>query len=234
MLKEIISPIKLKINQVNTLEEASRIFCEEIYTKFEQPIVLIRIFASIPYGLLPNEKKGFVVNLLRSAESKSLVKNDTKVLTLLGTYGKNPEWNLPSLSKGHIAIPLLSGSFIESIPMMNGLFNQLGVDLSFDKNSDSKNKNTSAFSGIFYIKSANQEVDDKGRKIIANQEFVRRYNVKSVFGFGGGYIASNDFFTSIVFLSEQIKRSSAETLSLLGNNFKMVTKNLVSEERYFN
>lgn len=163
-----------------------------------------------------------------------MVKSDTKILALLGTYGKNHEWSSPTLSKGHAAIPLLSGSFIESIPMMNGLFNQLGVNLSFDKTNDSNKKNSSSFSGIFYIKNASQEVDDKGRKIIANQEFVRKYDVKSVFGFGGGYMESNEFFTSIVFLSEQIKRSSAETLSLLGNNFKMATKELVGQERYFN
>lgn len=230
VLKRVINPIEIKIKGVNTYSDASQIFCDDIYKEFEESIVLVRVFLSIPYNLLPEKKQDFVKNLLGSGENRSLLKNETKMLTLMGTYGENKEWNSAHLSRGHIAIPLLSESFIEAIPMMNGLLNQLGFNWSSEKTKDYSNeKSSSAFSGIFYIKNASQEVDDKGRKIIANQEFVQRYHVKSVLGFGGGYIGSDNFFTAIAFLNEEISRSSAETFSLIGNNFKMATKDFIGE-----
>ncbi|MFH0940065.1 MAG: hypothetical protein V1899_12410 [Planctomycetota bacterium] len=58
---------------------------------------------------------------MKSADSKNiahLVKNETLVLSLMGTRGDEPAWNDRRSSAGHIGIPLASADFINKIPMM--------------------------------------------------------------------------------------------------------------------
>lgn len=197
ILKDLVGLIQQRIRNVNTFEEASQSFCEEIYKAFPQSVVLVRIFVTVPYGRLTEKNKGFVKNLLNNTKDQSLLKDDTKILSLSGTYGKNDKWNSRLLSKGHVRIPLTSETFIRNISMMNRLFQQLGVDLSLSESSREKTK--SSFSGLFYVKDAKNEVDEKGRNVIANIEFVQKYGIHSVFGFGGKYLESTDFFSAIVF-----------------------------------
>lgn len=229
VLKELINPIEQKIKNVYTYEEASRIFCEEMYKVFSSDITLVRVFLTIPYGKLPEKNKSFVRELLGS--NQSLLHDDTKVLSLVGTHGKENDWNSRLTSKGHVGIPLISKEFIKEIPMINGLLGQLGIDLSFDKKSTADSKST--FSGLFYVKDAKSEVDELGRHIIANNAFVKKYDVKSVFGFGGGYLGHSDFFTTIFFLNSSIKMGPAENLALTGNSFKMATRSFMDNGKCF-
>ncbi|MDR3602400.1 MAG: hypothetical protein P4L49_18255 [Desulfosporosinus sp.] len=231
-MKEIVGPIELQLSQMRTYEEASQFFCQSLYNMFPNAIVLARIFVSVPYEKLPESNKKVVQDIIRNTKKQADLRSDTKILSLVGTYGEKNEWNSRLLSKGHVGIPLISKSFIAGIPMMNRLLERLGIDYE-NETSDNRNTRKSSFSGLFYVKNSENEVDSLGRHIITNQEFVRNYQVKSVFGFGGSYINQTDFYTAIVFLKEQVNLGSAETIALVGGNFKMATKELMKVGQIF-
>jgi hypothetical protein len=90
-----------------------------------------------------------------------------------------------------------------------------------------------SISGVFYVKDAETEVDNKGRKIIAAQDFVKEEKVKTVFGIGGGYFKTPLFFTNVIFLREFIEKQMAEQFMLQASKFKIATTGLVLNGKIF-
>ena len=114
------------------LEESAQVLMDLLYERFSESIILTRLFATVPYGKLPAANKQFVDNLANSAGITDLIKDTTLVLSLLGTRGKEPEWDNRRSSQGHVGIPLASADFIDAIPMMSRLLKELGLDLALD------------------------------------------------------------------------------------------------------
>lgn len=234
MLKEVMTSIEKNFRKATTLEQASQIFCKEIYTQFDS-VVLVRIFATIPFGRLPAKHKAFVERSLIDISDKRLINDDTQVLSLLGTYGRNSKWNRIALSKGHLGIPLISHSFIDSIPMSSRLLKEMGLDISFVEKDSQIITKVSTISGTFFIEDAKTEIDDQGRKIISNQQFVQEYGIESVFGFGGHYfLTTKEFFSAVIFLDEKISKQTASTIASIGDTFKSATRPFIASRKYFN
>ena len=180
------------VRGTGSFEEAAQKYTTIISQNFKGSIVLIRLFATVPYGNLPLQNKNFVDKLANSKGVGQMIHDQTLVLSLLGTSGVRPDWNNCKNSQGHIGIPLVSAEFIDAIPMMSRLLKQLGMGLDWiDSNDTQLVKHTiGSISGVFFVPDAATEVDLKGRKIIVAQDFVDTYNVKTVFGFGGGIYRS--------------------------------------------
>lgn len=223
------------VSVCSTLEEAAQCYMSILYENLSESIILARLFATIPFKELPLENKDFVMNIARSAGVAELVKEWTMVLTLLGTRGSKPEWNDPHKSKGHVGIPLASSDFIDRIPMMSRLLKQLGAGIDWINSNDTEivAKTFKSISGVFYVLDAKTEVDSRGRKIIAAQNFVESENVKTVFGIGGCYMGSFLFFTTIIFVREYLDKHVVERFMLQANKFKTATLNLVNEGKIF-
>jgi hypothetical protein len=119
--------------------------------------------------------------------------------------------------------------------MMSRLLYQLGAGIDWIDENDTKIV-TDIFkniNGVFYVKDAETEVDLKGRKIIAAQDFVKEKKVKTVFGIGGCYVKTPLFFTTIIFLREFIEKEMAEQFMLQASKFKIATMGLVVNGRIF-
>jgi hypothetical protein len=138
-------------------------------------------------------------------------------------------------SQGHVGIPLASADFIESIPMMSRLLKELGVPLDWIEQSDTEivAKTIGRISGLFYVPEARSTVDNKGRNIIAAQDFVSEYGVRTVFGFGGGYTLSQTFLAIIVFSREPVAKETAQRFMALVNSIKIATYDRVRNNRIF-
>ncbi|MGA8240235.1 MAG: hypothetical protein WB818_06640, partial [Desulfobacterales bacterium] len=74
---------------------------------------------------------------------------------------------------------------------------------------------------------------NKGRKIIAAQDFVEEEKVKTVFGVGGCYLGTSLFFTTIVFVREFVDKDMVERFMLQANKFKTATLRLVIKGKIF-
>jgi len=68
--KEWVNDLDRKILTVNALpylEDASQRFAELMYEQFPKSVVLSRVFATIPFGMLPDFRQNFVLKLSESA-----------------------------------------------------------------------------------------------------------------------------------------------------------------------
>ena len=224
-LKNLQNKIIKVVSGSDSFEEAAQRYTAAIYEELKDSIVLIRVFVTIPYGNLPAENKAFVDKLAASKGVSQLVNDQTPVLSLLGTSGVEPAWNDRKRSQGHVGIPLVSVDFIDAIPMMSRLLRQLGLGLEWIDKEDTKlvTQTTGRAKGVFWVPDAVTEVDQQVRKIIAAQDFVATYGVKSVFGFGGGYIGTRTFYVAIIFLREAIEKNQAEQFAALMSHFKSLT-----------
>jgi hypothetical protein len=227
--------IEYDIRNCTCLEDAAQKYTDLMYEEFKDSIVLVRFFATLPFKNLPAPNQRFVTNLAASAGISSLIDDQTLVLSLLGTRGEEDAWNNRRNSRGHVGIPLASGDFIEAIPMMSRLLKELGLGLDWIDSGDTEivAKTVGGMAGVFYVPDARTTVDQKGRKIIAAQDFVSAYDVKTVFGIGGGYLTGYVFITNIVFTRETIEKRQTERFMPVVNTFKTGTIRMVSGNKIF-
>ena len=224
------------LKDCGSLEEAAQKYIDTIYKEFEESLVLLRMFLSVPYSELPRFNQDFVTNLVEEKGIAPELKDDTPVLSLIGTRGEEPEWNERRKSKGHIGIPLVSTGFIEEIPMVSRLLSDLGLNLNLIINPDSglDIDVSSDIAGIFFVEDAKESTDSKKRKIIPMQNFVKAYNVCTVFGIGGRYMLGGNNIVSIIFFTkEKFSKAIAKPFESLINRFKISTVKHVLQQRIF-
>ena len=216
------------------LQEAAQKCARLLYEEFRESVVLARVFVTLPFQDLSTPVKTFVTGLADAKGLLPLLRDDTPVLSLLGTYGAEPEWNDRLRSRGHLGIPLLSSSFIESIPMVARMMSDMGIGSEwFDKlEPDILVRSLGRAAGVFYVRDAKTWLDRQNRKIVSAQDFVEAHDVKTVFGLGGSYL-NGSFVTVIIFTRETLEQSQVESFMSLVNTFKGATIGLVMRGSLF-
>ena len=221
-LGELKQSLKEALKPCTSFEMAAQESINILYREFEDSVKLARLYATTTTNNLPAELRR-VVSTLGEAQP-----ND-QMLVLFGTRGVLPDWNTRQGSRGHAVIPLLSSSFIQSLPMLAGLFTSLGVNLGqFDTRATSKGESLwGGLASIFYVKDAATERDHLGRLLIPSQDFVAAHQIKTVFGVGSSYI-SGQFMTTLFFCHETIPREQIEQFVGLVSVIKLSTHSLIS------
>jgi hypothetical protein len=102
------------------------------------------------------------------------LRDNTPVLSLVGTRRRQRDWNSRFDSQGHVGIPLASADFVDSIPMIARLLKELGpsIELAQDLDTAIVTQSIGSVVGLFYVDDARTAVDQNGRKIIAAHDFV--------------------------------------------------------------
>ena len=118
-----------------------------------------------------------------------------KCLTLMATVGQAAAWNSRFLSQGHRAVPLPSPEIVEKAPMIAQLIKELGLELSslLEPSPDVVKALAGKRHGVFHV-----EMLSGSPYIPAENEFVEKFGIRSVLGFGG-VLASGDLFAVILF-----------------------------------
>ncbi len=235
-LKTLQDSISDQVHKTGTLEEAAQTYTNMLQKQLHESVVLARFFATVLYGFLPPDIKDKVLIMATEAGIASEITDKSLILTLLGTTGKKERWCSRKESSGHTGIPLVSSTFIKQIPMMSRLLHELGAGLEWidDGDTDMVIRTSGKSSGIFYVKQAGDETDSQGRKIISAQDFVQEEHIETVIGIGGGYLGTNTFFTTILFLNEEIDKELASKFMLQTNLFKTATMGIVYANKLFN
>ena len=130
--------LESKIQEADSLEEASQELAASLHKKFEESAVLARVFVTVPYEALPSANRKFVDNLADSAGARSGIRPSTPVLSLVGTYGQDSNWQDRRNSEGHVGIPLISSAFVDAIPMISRLIQELGLALEWVDSHDTE------------------------------------------------------------------------------------------------
>jgi|1186.fasta_scaffold208742_1 hypothetical protein len=196
-----------------TARRISRLLYDELQTpNGDRACALVRCYKTHPFGALPADLQRFAGN----ASGEDAMGESTRCLTLLASAGSEPHWNARSSSKGHQAIPLASPQMVEQAPMIAALIRDFGLELADVTNPKPENmRNSEGKSfGIFHVEHAVGSA-----AIPAQEEFVGRYAVQSVVGFGGS-LASGDLFAVILFSRVRVSAESAERFRTLALDVK--------------
>ena len=159
--------------------------------------------------------------LARAKEIRPLLLPQTPVLSLLGTRGVKTAWNDRRLSEAHVGIPLVSLSFVDSIPMISRLIRELDSKFEWLGNDEQFVQKVlgGGSAGLFFVDDARTAVDAQGRRVIAARDFVRDNDIKTVFGIGRNF-GQGAMFVQILFLRELVPRARALKLMPLANAFR--------------
>lgn len=207
-----------------TLGEAGDRVVQYFHSRFvddeqRSAFALVRLFKTHAFSDLDENLKRFARGIAPDADQIS----NMRCLVLLATAGDLPAWNSRHESRGHKAIPLVSEQVVEKAPMIAQLIRQFGVKIStvlqpdpsllLDANQNSDN--------VFYVPQA-----AGSPYIVAQEEFVSRYRIVSVVGFGG-MLPSGDLFATILFSKIPISPETADMFKVLGLNLKLAILPLV-------
>ena len=226
--------VRVALKGCTSLEQAAQTLAKKVYTTFQSSTVLARVYATVAYGRLPPDVRGFVDALPATTSGEAPLTDATPCLSLLGTYGLEPAWQSRRMSRGHLAIPLLSRELVEATPMIARLFKDLGIDLAWIDNptSDLSRALVGGFNGVFFVQDAATAKDAKSNFVIPAQPFVAQQKIKTVFGMGGFYMQGT-MVAIILFTREQLSRMQAERFSALSGILKVATNTHVVAGRLF-
>lgn len=209
----VIKKIEREVTLAAPFEQVAQRCCDAFYETFQESVVLVRLFVTLPYGYLPADEQAFADGVARKKNVAEAILPKTPVLTLLGTRGTNPSWNDRRVSASYRAIPLVSVALVESMPMTAALFRTIDPSLAWLAAKDPQIIEKawgSGPAGLFFVDDAAQSLDAQGRKIIPVQDFVKEYEVKTVFGIARGY-RDGVLFAMLVFLRHSMNRERGRT-----------------------
>jgi hypothetical protein len=233
-IKILWQELEPEVSRAAFLEQAAQTVTRGLFESYAGSVALARAFVTVPLDGLPDSNQAWVRGLAGRAGVESALEPSTPILSLIGSYGAEESWRDRRRSEGHVGIPLVSASFVDGIPMVARLLQQLGMELDWLGRGDTDiiARVLGSSSGVFFVAEAAQETDRKGRKVIAAQEFVARHRIRSVFGFGGAYFGGS-IITFILFCTRAIERTVAQRFAPLVNLFKAATVSLAGSTSVF-
>ncbi len=200
-----------------TFEASAQRVCRFLYDELrdadgERQCALVRCYKTHSFGSLEPELQSFA----RTAMGVQRPWSTMKCLTLMATVGESAAWNSRHLSRGHRAIPLPSPEIVEKAPMISQLIKEFGLELSslLEPSPRVVRELAGKRHGVFHVEAALGS-----RYIPAQQEFVVRFAIRSVLGFGG-ILASGDLFAVILFATVHVSQGSADRFKTLALDVK--------------
>jgi len=200
-----------------TLEASAQRVCRFFYDELrdahgDRQCALVRCYKTHPFGSLDADLQTFARRLLAAANPEP----DMKCLTLMATTGQAAAWNSTVLSKGHRAIPLPSPEIVEKAPMISQLIKEMGIELTtvLRPSPEVVRELAGKRHGVFYVQ------DALGSPYIpAQDDFVVRFGIESVVGFGG-MLPMGDLFAVILFSTVRVPPESADRFKSLALDVK--------------
>lgn len=210
--------------EMTTVPEAAQAIVQYLYEECGHPeaarsCALIRFYKTYALRDLEPRLQAFAKAQLGSVEGSGRM----KCLTLVATIGQEPQWCDPRQSVGHQAIPLPSAQIVEGAPMIAQLIREMGLDITEVLAPDKELIKASAGKSynVFHVEQA------LGSPYIPAQEnFVKRYGIRSVLGFGG-LVGDGEFFAVIMFSRGSIPPASATRFRNIALDVKAVVHPLV-------
>lgn len=204
----------------DSVEDAARSITEYLYAECEnsetaaKSCALVRFYKTYPYRDLEPRLQEFARKQLGGPPAS----DSMKCLTLLATIGQEARWCDPRQSAGHQAVPLPSPQLVEEAPMIAQLIRGMGMDIAevLSPPGNVMHEREGKTYNVFHVE------DARGSAFIpAQTEFVERYGVRSVLGFGG-LVGDGELFAVIMFARDPIPASSAARFRNIALDVKAV------------
>jgi hypothetical protein len=232
-IRQLNQQVREALKSSSSFEEAAQTTVDILYATFPSSLALVRLYLTVPYQQLQKPIQQFVQALISTKAPDASLISQSQILTLFGTRGAQPEWDNRRSSNGHKGIPLLSSSFVSTIPMLAALLKELGADLTWlDTKKEFLGKSLGGnLASVFYVADAATTKDEHSRLVIPAQDFVATQKVKTVFGVGGSYV-NGQILTMIFFCKEYLSKEQAEQFIVLANVIKAATVSLLSKQLF--
>ncbi len=182
--------------------------------------VLVRCFQTAPFARLPLEYQYAAEELLEQTASHP----ELRCLALLATVGERQVWNDVATSVNHQSIPLPSVEVVRRAPMISRLLEQMGVPEEWVVatvedgrlgSATMRIKEATDLFNVFHI----EEAEDSPF-LPAQDDFVKRYGVRSVVGVGG-LLPDGELFVVILFSRVAVSRELAEMFRSLAESVRL-------------
>ncbi len=210
----LVAALRKRGAECSSAREYAQQVCELLHASFVGPdglpqTALVRLYTTTRVQDLPPGERPDLPG-------------DTTCLTLLGTAGRQPEWNDRARSVGHKVLPLVHPEQVAQMPMIAGLLEQLGVDVAALTGAGDQVMLPISTDRcrIFYVPDA---VDSP---LIPAQDFVREHGIVSAVGFGGA-LMGGDVFAVVLFSTVPITRPSAELFETVALSLGLAALDLV-------
>ncbi len=212
--------IRQAASTATSVEDAAQAIIEYLYTECGHPdsaaqsCALVRFYKTYPFRELEPRLQDFARQQLRGVEPS----DGMKCLTLLATIGQEAKWCDRRQSVGHQAVPLPSAQIVEEAPMIAQLIRGMGLEISdvLEPSASVLHESLGKTYNVFHVQEA-----AGSQYIPAQTEFVERYGVRSVLGFGG-LIGDGDLFAVIMFARGPIPVDSAARFRNIALDVKAV------------
>ena len=196
----------------SSMEDAAQAIVGYLYSSLidkqtdEPALALVRLYKTHRFDELEPDLRSFAV----ASSPDGQVAPNAPCLTLLATVGSEPSWNDRRLSRAHKAIPLHNSSAIAALPMIYQLTRELGFEAHevVRPNPDLFHATAGRPGGVFYV------ADARDSEYVPDQNFVERYGIRSVVGFGG-VLPSGYVFAVVMFARLVVSRETAEMFAAL-------------------
>lgn len=231
----LLNAVKI-INGMGMAQELAQEFIDIIYEYFQESLVLLRLFLTVPYSALPILDKHLVDRKAKDSGHAHRCNDGTPVLTLLGTRGQKSDWNERVRSQGFRCIPLVSSEYVSSLSMLSMQFRKMNLDLGLFDRWDTAivaRGRADEYYGILYVNHAGTDKDEQGRMIVPRQEFVTDNNVKTVLGVGSGYSNHPAIVTLFAFTNETLSESMMKPFASLIETYTSISKEHVRKGHIF-
>lgn len=234
-LLDLQDGLREKLKSCMSLESSSQVLAETIHAAFGEEVVLCRVFITLPFHKLPEDLRRTARAVVEDQVLHSQTTDNTAVLTLLGSSGKDLAWCSRHTSRGHAAIPLSSANFVDSIPMVARMLQEMGIDLGLTPEAGrpfSEKILGTGWVGLFYVDDARTARDGAGRRVIPATDFVERHSIRTVFGIGKA-LGNGSIASLVLFTNSLMSRRKVEDLVPLVNLFRASTIELVKAGTIF-
>jgi hypothetical protein len=232
--KILFTSIEAAARNGETLQAVAQGCAEDVYSRYRDSLVLLRIYATVPYAETPQRVQQFARGITDAQGVTEMLQPGSIVLALLGTAGLEADWNDRLRSQGHLGIPLVNSDFVANLPMVASLMKDMGFGLEWLDRQDSSIvvKEVGRLARVFFVPDARTTVDSQGRKVVPASDFVDANGVRTVFGLGGAYL-DGTFLAMIFFTREVLEKQQVEAFLPALNMLKLGTMKLVIAHKIF-
>lgn len=202
-----------------SMEETAQRVVGYFYERFVRPgtdepaNVLVRFYRTAPCERLDSELQ----SLVAASNPARAEWTGVQCLTLLATIGHEEAWRDRRRSERHGVIALEDPESLDELPMMAGLLRDLGITASEVVAPDPATieQREARDYRVFHV------ADALGSAVIpAQEDFVVRYGVASVLGFGG-VLPDGSVFSVILFSQEPIPEDVASMFRAVALTVKL-------------
>ncbi len=189
-------------------------------------VALARFYRTISFANLEPELQEVAAAILTEHSGQPLAA--MKCLTLMASAGLEPTWNSRHTSARHRVIPLPSPTAVERLPMVSRLISEMGMSVAnlVEAGLDPMVEPETGRARIFHVEEAG------GSPYIPDQpDFVRRYGIRSVIGFGSS-LRSGDLWAVILFTRVSVNLEVARLFRMLATDIKIAILPVLSN-RFF-